>query len=199
MPVWTQYILGIAGLLIAIGVIWTKALRPAARFVSMAEEMLPLMKNLTKAFKDTPQAFEVLDEIVEQFRTDSGSSLKDQVNRLESAAERQEANAEHLKVGVASQKELAEDDRKQLRSLLIELGINAQAMRELTELVENIKKDARNVADDLAAAHKRADEVSNQPHGAAADAAAQQTAKERAKDPADLDAAVQKEKLAPKE
>lgn len=170
----------------ALGVIWKKVIQPLARFITLTEEMLPLLRNLTTAFKDTPHAFEVLDEIVGQFRTDSGSSLKDQVNRLEAAAERQEiaaqkaeANADHLKVGVASQKELAEDDRKQLRKLLVELGINAQAMASLSEAVEGIKKDAKTVADDLSAAHKRADEVSDQPHGAAADAAAQQTAKEK--------------------
>lgn len=183
MPAWTQYILGAAALLIAFGVLWTKGIRPLARFIATAEKMIPLMVNLNQALGATPQAFNVLDEIVAQFRTDSGSSLKDQVNRLEIAAERQEANAEHLKVGVASQKELAEDDRKQLRSLLVELGINAQAMRDLGDAVEIIKKNAASVADDLAAAHKRADEVSNQPHGAAADAAAQQTVKEKEQQP----------------
>lgn len=183
MPAWTQLILGIAALIVAVGVIWTKGIRPMVRFISKAEEMVPLLVKLNEALGKTPEAFEVLDEIVAQFRTDSGSSLKDQVNRLETAAERQETNAEHLKVGVASQKELAEDDRKQLRSLLVELGINAESMRQLSMSVETIQKDARSVADDLARAHKRADEVSNQPHGAAADAAAQQTAKEKAADP----------------
>lgn len=193
MPTWIAYIIGAAAVVTALGVLWKKAIRPAANFIAefvIAErEMLPLVKELTAVFRDSPDAFKVLKAIAGQFKADSGSSLKDQINRLESAAGRQElaaqkaeANAEHLKVGVASQKELAEDDRQQLRKLLIELGINAQAMTSLSAAVENIKKDARSVADDLAAAHKRADDVSDQPHGAAADAAAQQTAKEKAKD-----------------
>lgn len=190
MEGWQKYILGAAALIIAVGVIWRQFLKPTLAFYGTATEMVPLMKHLTKVFGDDPSALTVLEDIARQFKADSGSSLKDQVNRLEAAigrqeeaAKRVEADAEHLKVGVAAQKELAEDDRKQLRNLLIELGINARAMADLREAVNDIQKDARNVATDLAAAHKRADEVGDQPHGAAADAAAQQTTKERAQDP----------------
>lgn len=186
MPTWTQYIIGIAALLVAIGIIWRKFLKPTLDYYGTAQEMVPLLKHLTEVFGDDHSALTVLEEIARQFKTDSGSSLKDQINRLEAAIGRQEEtarkvaeDAEHLKVGVAAQKELAEDDRKQLRNLLIELGINARAMAELRESVKDIQADARLVADDLAAAHKRADDVSDQPHGAAADAAAQQTAKEK--------------------
>lgn len=163
MPVWTQYILGTAGLLIALGVIWTKAIRPAAKLVTAAEEMLPMMKELTASFRGTPHAFDVLDEIVAQFRTDSGSSLRDVVNRLE-------AGAQDFRVGAESAKQLAEQDRQQLQRLIILLdrltvrvdaGVATGTRMEVAQGV---------VASDLAAAHKRADETQGEA-GAAADAA----------------------------
>ena len=182
MEAWQKFILGAAALLIAGGVIWRQFLKPTLDFYVTAKQLVPLLKKINDVFGGDPNALHVLYEIKKQFTTDSGSSLKDQINRLELAAEKQEANAEHLKVGVASQEALARDDREQLRKLLVELGINAEAMRQLTQHVEAIRKDARNVADDLAAAHKRADNVGVQSHGAAADAAAQQTVKEKAND-----------------
>lgn len=186
MPNWVAYIIGFAALLTAAGIIWTKFLRPTLRFYGTASEMVPLLRHLTTVFGDDPSALTVLEEIARQFKTDSGSSLKDQVNRLEAAigrqeeaAKRVESDAEQLKVGVATQKALAEDDRRQLQALLVELGVNARAMAVLGESVNDIQKHARNVADDLREAHRRADEIIGQPHGAAADAASQQTAKEK--------------------
>lgn len=179
METWQKYILGAAGLILAIGVIWKQFLKPTLDFYVTAKEMVPLLKHLTKVFGDDPNALTVLEDIARQFKTDSGSSLKDQVNRLEVAAEKQEANAEHLKIGVETQKSLAQDDREQLRKLLIEFGVNAQKMSDLGSMLEHIQKNAAGVAHDLAESHRRADQVSDQPHGAAADAAAQQTAKEK--------------------
>lgn len=179
METWQKYILGLAALLVAIGIIWRQFLKPTLDFYVTAKQLVPLLAKMNDVFGGDPNALDVLYDIKKQFTTDSGSSLKDQINRLEAAAAKQEANAEHLKVGVASQEALARDDREQLRKLLIELGVNAQAMNNLSAAVENIKKDARGVADDLAAAHERADKVKTGNHGAAADAAAQQTPKEK--------------------
>lgn len=182
METWQKYILGASALLIAIGVIWRQFLKPTLDFYATAKQLVPLLMKINDVFGGDPNALDVLYDINKQFTTDSGSSLKDQINRLEAAAAKQEANAEHLKVGVASQEALARDDREQLQKMLVEFGVNARLMTTLTKHVEEIQKNARGVADDLAAAHKRADEVSDQPHGAAADAAAQQTSKEKRAD-----------------
>lgn len=186
METWQKYILGAAGLLLALGVIWRQFLKPTLDFYSTAKQLVPLLKEIARVFGNDPDALGELKMIAAQFTTDGGSSLKDQINRLEATAERQEqaaqkaeANAEHLKVGVATQKSLAQDDREQLQKMLVEFGVNARLMATLTKHVEEIQKNAAHVADDLREAHKRADEVSDQPHGAAADAAAQQTAKEK--------------------
>lgn len=163
MPVWTQYILGIAGLLIAIGVIWTKAIRPAAKLVTSAEEMLPMMRELTAAFRGTPHAFDVLDEIVAQFRTDSGSSLRDVVNRLEQGTL-------SLKQGAETVKELAEQDREHLQRLIILLDRLTVRVDDSSARGARMELAAGVVAKDLADAHKRADASEGEP-GAAADAA----------------------------
>lgn len=178
MPTWVQYIIYAAALVTAAGVIWKKVLRPMIRLVSAAEEMIPLLQELTAEFKDTPEAFKVLSEIADQFRTDSGSTLKDQVNRLEAAAERQEANAEHLKVGVEAQRLLAEQDRAELRALLVSLTkIDVKVEAGAATSLRN-EEAALVVAQDLAVAHKAA-EAANGEAGSAADAAAQQTKKEQ--------------------
>lgn len=185
LPVWAQYILGLAAILTGLAVIWKYLLKPTLQFYGTAERGVPLVRKLVETFEKTPEALTVLNEIAEQFRTDSGSSLKDQINRLEAsavrqelAAQKQEVNAEHLKVGVETQRQLAEDDRRKLSELMVQLGVNANVMAAMTEKISSMQAVARDVARDLADSHSRADAITGAP-GAAADAAAQQTEKEK--------------------
>lgn len=183
MPAWTQYILGTAGLLIALGVLWTKAIRPLGLFlyksIKAQQEMLPLLQNLTEVFKDNPSAFKVLDEIVAQFRTDSGSSLRDAVNRIEEAskaakivAEEAKIAADELKIGVAATKQLTEMDRAERRDQMLKLDRVSEMVRAGAATGLRLEQGAGIVADELAAAHQRADEAHGEA-GAAADAAVQ--------------------------
>jgi len=121
MPSWVLYIIGTAAVVTAIGVLWTKAIKPTAKLITTTDQMLPLLITLTETFKSNPNGFKVLNEIAAQFKTDSGSSLRDVVNRLEEAAKENRAAADLLKVGVEAQKQLGEQDREQLRQLLISL------------------------------------------------------------------------------
>jgi BMFP domain-containing protein YqiC len=135
LPLWAQYILGAAAIITALGVvvglpfvIWRKIVKPTATLIVTTDDMLPLLRELTRVFKDAPDAFLVLNEIQKQFRSDSGSSLRDVVNRLETAAqlqhvisERQQLAAETLKVGVEAARLLSQQDRLEIRELLIEL------------------------------------------------------------------------------
>src|SRR5688500_18463700 len=111
MPQWAETLVWVAGAVAAVGIIWTKMVRPLVRAVSLAERMLPLIADLTKQFEDQPGAFAVLNEIAAQFRTDSGSSLRDQVNLLVTAAHDTKVAAEVLAVGVEAVKQLAAQDR----------------------------------------------------------------------------------------
>jgi hypothetical protein len=121
MPAWVIYIIGTAAVVTAIGVLWTKVIKPAAKLITTTDQMLPLLVALTETFKNNPTGFKVLNEIAAQFKTDSGSSLRDVVNRLEEGAKENRAAADLLKVGVEAQKQLGEQDREQLRQLLISL------------------------------------------------------------------------------
>lgn len=181
MPAWTQYILGTAGLLIAVGVLWTKAIRPLGlfvyKFIKAQQEMLPLLQQLTEAFRDSPNAFKVLDEIVAQFRTDSGSSLRDVVNRIEDAtkvasvvAKEAKLAAEELKIGVAATKQLTEMDRAERREQMLKLDRVSEIVRAAAATGIRMEEANAGVASDLAEAHRRADE-SQCDAGAAADAA----------------------------
>lgn len=181
MPAWTQYILGTAALLIALGVLWTKAIKPLGlfiyKFVKAQQEMLPLLQALTKEFKDSPNVFSVLDEMAAQFRTDSGSSLRDAVNRIEELSQdakvvAQEAKvaAEELKIGVAATKQLTEMDRAERREQMLKLDRVSQIVQAAAATGLRVETAQTGVASDLAEAHRRADANQGEP-GAAADAA----------------------------
>jgi hypothetical protein len=66
--------------------------------ISTAEQMLPLLKSLTGEFKDTPGVFAILKDIAGQFRTDSGSSLRDVINRLEALLQVLQSNVDAMKI-----------------------------------------------------------------------------------------------------
>lgn len=143
MPVWLQWIVWIGAGVAAAAVIWTKFLRPASKFIARIEAMAPLLVDLTEQLKGSPQSFQILKEIIAQFRSDSGSSLRDVVDRLEKAAAENRESAKNLRIkaevleeGVAAVKELAKKDRAQAARL-------EQALIELTA-----KVDARQIQHD---------------------------------------------------
>lgn len=168
MPVWGQILLATAAILVALGTIWQKLIRPGIKLATNAEEMVPLIQELTRVFRDNPNAFSVLDDIAREFRADSGSTLRDVVNRLEDSALANERASEVLKVGVEATKQLAQQDRDQMQRLLI-------SMDRLATKIDRQELARLKVADDLAKTRQRADEIVTQDGepGEAADAAAQ--------------------------
>lgn len=205
MPVWLQVIIGAAALVTAIGVLWKKVISPGARLVHTMELMLPLLNKLLDAFKDSPDgAFKVLQEIAKEFRTDSGSSLRDLANRLEATAKINQTNIEILKSGLdvlriayEATKQVETIGRDKIQELAVSIALLRLKVEEGTasglRMEENAAVIAGNLAiaqeavdgvkDDLAAAHKRADETHHTaPAGTAADAAAQQTVREKIED-----------------
>lgn len=183
LPVWAQWLVLITVMVGVLLAFYKKVVRPAATLITTSEEMLPLLRELTTTFRGKPNTFKVLDEIAAQFRTDSGTTLRDVVNRLEEAADHNRQSGEILKVGVEASRLLAEQDREQLQRLIvlvdrIQVRVDAGAATS-----SRIEAAATGVANDLSAAHKRADEVAHGGDaGAAADAASRQTKKEKARD-----------------
>jgi hypothetical protein len=185
LPVWAQIIAGVGIVVTAIAVIGTKVVLPMFRFARRVDEIVPLMTELTGTFKNSPESFEVLKQIVAQFRTDSGSSLRDVVNRLDAASVENVRSNELLRIAATTAKEMADRDRSQIDRLVLLLDrltiTQASADERTAGVAANLviaQTAVDDVAKDLAESHRRADEVAGQP-GEAADAAAQRTSQER--------------------
>lgn len=108
MPVWLQWIIGIGAGTGALVAVWQKIIRPGAKLIALGTETLPLLIEFTSQFKGKLGSLGVLEEIAAQFKTDSGSTLRDVVNRLETAANESKAAAEELRVKAQILKENVE-------------------------------------------------------------------------------------------
>jgi len=180
MPTWMIIIIGCAALVTALGVLWSKVLRPAATLITEAERAIPVLRDVTATFSGDSNVFKVIREIAAQFRTDSGSSLRDVVNRLEEAAaaskvtdEQLRASTEALRVSAESTKELAREDRAHVAELLTLLQTLNGKVDVNSSRVLDAASEAGIVADDLEASHKRAElHADDAVPGLAADAAA---------------------------
>lgn len=118
MPLWLQWILGSSAVIGALAVLWTKLIRPLSKVIVFLDQLLPLLTDLLARSKKDPDYLSVLSEIAAQFKTDSGSTLRDVINRLEQASIKVQADAEDLRIKagvikeeVAVVKELAKTDR----------------------------------------------------------------------------------------
>lgn len=168
-------IVAAAAVVTALGVLWTKVLHP---LLKLAE----LLQQFMEAFGGEKNPFPVINEIAQEFRTDSGSTLRDLANRLEVAIR-------DLQISLAASDRLTAEDRKLLAKMAVILELLDTKADVLTLDREDVAEKLRvaqeavdAVAADLSEAHRRADEVEG-PHGAAADAAAQQTAAEKGTSP----------------
>lgn len=159
MPVWLQVLVGVFAVITAIGVAWTKMVRPAARLVTLAEEVVPLLRELTE---QAPNTLKVLNDMAQQFRTDSGSSLRDVVNRLDEAAKEAQVVSSTLAINVETQARRSGSQDVQLERLV-------QLLSKLVVQVEQSAVADAVVASDLTASQQRADAVEGEA-GEAADA-----------------------------
>ncbi len=176
-----EIILLIASIIVALSVIFT-AFRKIRRGLRKVDQLLLLLDDMTVNFTRTPNAFQILEQIIAEFRTNSGSSLKDQINTIEKAiigltevAKRNEQAAAILESNVETVRELTTLDRRQsaverarIMQLLqyLEGGVAAGAATGL-----RLEETALHVAEDLAERDAAADSADNTP-GKAADAAA---------------------------
>jgi hypothetical protein len=123
-------------------------------------ELRDLLRELAAVFREWPDAFGVLDEIVAQFKTNTGHSMRDLLDRLDKAAT---VAATATEASVAAVQRL---------STVVTLGA-ATGLR--------IEAQHADVAEDLRLSHERADAVQGHP-GEAADAAAQSSPTEHVSD-----------------
>ena len=109
MPAWALAVIGVATVVAALGVIWRQFVKPMSLAIAEAHETVPVMRALTAAFGGDPNVLAVLESISAQFRTDSGSSLRDVVNSLAEAAEANRISNEHLRVLLKALTEKVDD------------------------------------------------------------------------------------------
>lgn len=170
MSTWLQILLGIAAGLTALATIFRLVISPMAKLVTLQQAVMPLQRELVRVFGGEPTRLDVLDEIASQFKTDSGSSLRDVVNRLEDAATENSNAADMLKIRVEAVRVLAGEDREKIQRLLFVLETITIQINKTGGGVLRIEAAAKSVADDLAASHRNADAIEGHP-GEAADAA----------------------------
>lgn len=171
MAGWLQVVIGVAAALTATVTIWRTLIKPMAELIVLQQRALPMLRDLTQVFATVPKPFDVLAEIVAEFRTDSGSSLRDVVNRLDAAASANAAAAEILKVQVEAARQLAVQDREQTTRLIVLIDRVTTKVDAGNASGVRMEAGAAVVAQDLADRHTRADAVGEGHPGEAADAA----------------------------
>lgn len=139
MPVWLTVTIGIAAALTAIGVIWRTVVRPGAQLITLTEQMLPVLRQLTADFSDAPTSLAVLREVADEFRADAGSTLRDAIDRIEAAANEQTTKAQKLAIDLEVERQLAIDDRQKLTTLIAQVEqLVAQVHVDRTDLETHI-------------------------------------------------------------
>lgn len=177
MPQWLKILLWISAAVVAIGIIWKKLVRPILDLIKLLDEGLPLFRSMAKHFKDSPNAFAQLDSILKEFGTDSGTTLRDVVDRLEKTAKDNSIAAEVLKRNLEIERRLTERRDSKIAELIESLDIVKAKQRENIGAVDRIEAGGKQVAQKLAQAQDRAASVEGGEAGAAADAAAKPESK----------------------
>ncbi len=154
-----------------------------AEIITLQQLVLPLLRDLARSFGGVATPFDVLKDIISEFRTNGGSTLRDVVDRIEDAAKENVSAADILRVEVEASRQLAVQDREQLMTLLrdidrLTIKTDASEINRLHE-AERVKgnltiaqEGVDAVATDLNQARRRADATAMDGNpGEAADAA----------------------------
>lgn len=129
-PLWVNVVVSVAAIMGAVGVLWRTVLRPIQRLVSLGTALLPLMTDLVDVMADTRTPWSVLNEIIAEFRTDSGSSLRDAVDRIEHATHTAATAAKTAQTAV-------EQNQQQMAGLAIQVdGIAGKQQQIIAEMTK---------------------------------------------------------------
>jgi len=108
------------------------------------DKLLPVAIELTEQFHDAPEAFVTLREIAQQFKADSGTSLRDVINRLERSADDNRAAVKTLEANIETARQLAEQDRAHLAAVIAKLDkANAGIEAAAETVAENDRPNGR--------------------------------------------------------
>jgi hypothetical protein len=164
MPAWTVVVVSFAAFVLAVGVIWTKFLKPVAKVITQAGELAPLVP--------------VMQEIAREFKNNGGSTLLDKIERIEAAIEsvRVAASVAANQATDAAIKAEVQSTLAMARERQVEHLVRTMHRLEATMVVGTastlrMEDDRVQVAEHLAAKEHEADTTEG-PEGAAADAGA---------------------------
>lgn len=143
MEFWLQWVLTAAGALAAFGVIWAKGIRPLTDLAINARKILPLLQELSDAFADSPQAFATLSQIASEFRTDSGTSLRDVIDRLEAAAKENAVAAEVLRTNLEAAKRISAQDRAEAEQARKQLEEMDAGMARIVVILTRLEQQSQ--------------------------------------------------------
>lgn len=153
------------------------SLKPMRDLAAANEEWLALLTETAETCRGQAKLMELVEGIAFQFKTDDGLSMKDTINRIETAAKKQSDIADVLETNIREDRMKAELDRDQLQQILVEQHRALIKVETAINALSRIEGAANAVASDLAAAQERADAVTDSEPGAAADAGAQSAKK----------------------
>lgn len=169
-PTWVQVIVGSAATVTALGVIYRKVAKPIFNVAQDAVIVAPIMRELIEAFGGNPNALVVLATIAKEFRTDSGSTLRDVVNKLTESADAAATSME-------AARQLASDDRISLARVIVLLDIlgvkadmSAEERAHVAAKLAEAQEKVDSIAEELVASQGRADASEGTEAGEAADA-----------------------------
>lgn len=178
MPDTAQWFITAAAVVTALGLLIKKVVIPGYRGVGAIEDALPVFREFTAIFKGNTDVFSVIRDIALQFRSDSGSSLRDAIDNLAKMAEANRINAQKaadVAQAAALVAERASDDNRRSNEAML---IRFEAQRQLDEQraqqqermllqsdrlmvrVDQMMTDRAQVAEDLTAREKKVDKAS---------------------------------------
>jgi hypothetical protein len=202
VPESAQWFITAAAVVTAIGLLVKKVIIPGYKGVGAIEDALPVLREVVTTFGGKGGALSVLGEISAQFRTDSGSSLKDSVDALCLAAEKAVEAAE---VNRLVAEKASEENRRQITELMnrfevqrrLDANQSEQQERLLLKVdqamvkIDQMMSDRAQVATDLTAREKKVDEASG---GVASDLTERQRQIDEASSGVASDLAAEKER-----
>ena len=74
---------GVAGGLVACGIIWRYLIRPAGAMIRRIVHLVDALESCAPHIQELPEALPILLAIAEEFKPNDGASLKDSVARIE--------------------------------------------------------------------------------------------------------------------
>lgn len=165
LPDWVLVLIAMTVFLVLAAFAWRWTFRSSYRVVQLAEEMLPTLLRLSVDLKDSPDAFAMLHQIITQFKTASGETLREVVTKLEQSIEKNRLAIAQLVINIEVARMLAEQDRRQFERLITLVNILEAKMEISAESNKALMKDVK-------AVHQRANAVPpDAAPGTAADAA----------------------------